>query len=282
IAELGGVLAGSFRLIWSDRPAWGSQPDDAGYVHGLVINRAFAGQGLGVRLPAHAEWLVAAAGRPYLRLDCINDALVAYYVRAGFALVSGKQWDHGGPHLFEKRVDNMAETQTPRGALIITQATPDEVDTAVAVEYSATDWLRSRGIEPGNPPRPLRDIIAECVDRGEVYLAKRDGVAAGKIILQDRDDGVWGDLPGDALYVHGFMVHRAFGGEGVGLAMLRWAETVAATRGKPLLRLDCDGANPGLRAYYERAGFTHRGDLLLPNRLAARYERRVDGDGQTA
>lgn len=284
VAELGGVLAGSFRLIWSDEQTWGERPNDAGYVHGLVINRTFAGMGVGTRMLERAGELIAAAGRPHLRLDCLtpNDALLAYYVSAGFAIVGEKRFMRASSRLLEKRVVGAEETHMPEGALTITQATPDEVDTAVAVEESATSWLRSRGIEPGNPPRPLRDILAECVDRGEVYLAKRDGVAAGKIILQDKDDGVWGDLPGDALYVHGFMVHRAFGGHGVGLAMLRWAETVAANRGKPLLRLDCDGANPGLRAYYERAGFTHRGDLQLTTRLAARYERRVDVDGQTA
>jgi protein-tyrosine phosphatase len=284
VATLDGVLAGSFRLIWSDEQTWGERPNDAGYVHGLVINRAFAGRGLGVRLLERAGQLVAEAGRTYLRLDCLtpNDALVAYYVRAGFAIVGEKRFTRASACLLQKRLAGAAERELTEDELTITRATADEVDTAVAVEESATSWLRSRGIEPGDPPRPLRDIIAECVDRGEVYLAKRDGVAAGKIILQSEDDGVWADLPGDAVYVHGFMVHRAFGGQGVGLAMLRWAETVAANQCKPLLRLDCDGANPELRAYYERAGFTHRGDLPLPHRLAARYERRADGDGRTA
>lgn len=174
------------------------------------------------------------------------------------------------------------QIEFPLEGFTITRATSDEVDTAVAVEDSATSWLRSRGIEPGYPPRPLRDIIAERVARGEVYLAKRNGAPAGKIILLDDDDGVWHDEPGDALYVHGFMVHREFGGQGVGLAMLRWAEAVAARRGKPLLRLDCDGENPALCAYYERAGFTRRGDKQLPNRLAARFERRVQPGDQGA
>ena len=282
VATLDGVLAGSFRLIWSDRATWGTQRDDAGYVHGLVINRAYAGMGIGLRLLEHADKLVAAAGRPYLRLDCMSDALLAYYQRAGFTLVGGKRWDHGASYLLETRVRNMSEKPTPHGALIITRATPDEVDTAVAVEDSATSWLRSRGIEPGHPPRPLREIISESIARGQVFLARRNGVAAGKIILHDHDDGVWGDLPGDALYVHGFMVHRAFGGQGVGLAMLRWAEAVATKRGKPLLRLDCDGENPALCAYYERAGFTHRGNKRLSERVAARFERRAQTDGQGA
>ena len=172
--------------------------------------------------------------------------------------------------------------ETRAGALMISPATPDEVDIAVAIEDSATSWLRSRGIEPGQPPRPLRDIIAECVARGEVYLARRDGVAAGKIILQELDDGVWSDQPRDALYVHGFMAHRDFAGQGVGLAMLRWAETVATERGKPVLRLDCDGENAALCRYYERAGFTRHGDVRLPNRLAARFEREAHQAGRRA
>lgn len=282
VAILDSVLAGSFRLIWSDRATWGTQRDDAGYVHGLVINRAYAGQGIGRRLLERAEQLVAASGRPYLRLDCMSDALLAYYQRAGFTLVGGKRWDHGAAYLLERRVRRMNETHTPRGELTITPATPDELDTAVAIEDSATSWVRSRGIEPGYPPRPLRDIISESIARGEVFLARRDGIPAGKIILHDRDDGVWPDEPGDALYVHGFMVHRDFGGLGIGMAMLRWAEEIAALRGKPLLRLDCDGENPALCAYYERAGFTRRGNVRLPNRLAARFERRVDQGDQGA
>lgn len=106
IAALDGVLAGSFRLIWSDEPTWGKQPDDAGYVHGLVINRAFAGQATGRRMLERAEALVAATGRSYLRLDCLtpNDALVAYYERAGFTRVGEKRYLRASVALFQKRV----------------------------------------------------------------------------------------------------------------------------------------------------------------------------------
>jgi GNAT superfamily N-acetyltransferase len=160
------------------------------------------------------------------------------------------------------------------GALVIALAGPGDVETTVAIEEDATGWLRSRDIDPGMPPRPLHELFAEAIARGQMYLARRDGVAVGKVALTERD-GLWADLPGEALYVHGLMVRRDFAGQEIGREMLRWAEGLAAERGKALLRLDCMGDNAALRAYYERAGFTHRGDVALPHRLAARYEKAV-------
>jgi len=161
---------------------------------------------------------------------------------------------------------------TPHGMLTIRQARPDDLDATVAIEENAAAWLRSRGIEPGRPPRPFRELFAPAIARGAMYLALRDGVPAAKVAITAEDD-LWADLPGGALYVHGLMVHRAFAGQGVGLALLRWAEGRAHADGKASLRLDCNADNPALRAYYERAGFAHRGDVALPHRTAARYEK---------
>jgi ribosomal protein S18 acetylase RimI-like enzyme len=106
LAVLDGRPVGTFTLQWSDRETWGDVPDDAGYVHGLAINRNFAGTGLGRELLRRAEQMVSRAKREYLRLDCVadNEALNAYYRRAGFgyrgrAVVSGI-----AVSLYEKRV----------------------------------------------------------------------------------------------------------------------------------------------------------------------------------
>lgn len=81
-----GRPVGTLVLQWSDEETWGGVADDAGYVHGLVIRREWAGRGLGRALLKWAEDRAAAAGREYLRLDCAaeNRALSAYYERAGF------------------------------------------------------------------------------------------------------------------------------------------------------------------------------------------------------
>lgn len=169
--------------------------------------------------------------------------------------------------------DEMIET--PYGILTVTQAQPDDLAAALAIDESAYNWRASIGFPGGVAPRPLRDLFAQSIARHEMYLARRDGVPAGKLSLQ-WEDQLWLDVPGTAGYVHGLAAHRDFAGQAVGLALLGWAERHVATAGREYLRLDCDAQNPKLRAYYERAGFAHRGDVVLPHRVASRYERRIN------
>lgn len=83
------------RLLWSDPVVWGDQPEDAGYVHGLVIDRAAAGAGLGRRVLDLVADRVRRTGRPFLRLDCIggNQRLRDYYRALGFREVGRRNFD---------------------------------------------------------------------------------------------------------------------------------------------------------------------------------------------
>ena len=86
VARYGGQIVGVLSLHWADPETWGARPDDAGYVHNLAVHRGFAGPEVGRHLLGWAESQVAAAGRPYLRLDCWaeNPALIHYYEQAGY------------------------------------------------------------------------------------------------------------------------------------------------------------------------------------------------------
>ncbi|MFI5274393.1 MAG: GNAT family N-acetyltransferase [Ktedonobacterales bacterium] len=170
---------------------------------------------------------------------------------------------------------------TTQGTLTIHQATAADVDAAVAIEESAALWVRDRGYDPGLPPMPFRALFAGVIARGRLYLALLDGMPAGKIALSMNDPVVWPEADADALYVHGLMVHRDFAGKQVGRAMLDWAERRARAARKRFVRLDCMAENPELRAYYERAGFVARGELALPHRTAARYEKPVASEEET-
>lgn len=92
-----GEPAACLRLLWSDPEVWPGAQEPAGYLHGLVIDRRFAGTGLGAGLPRWAEIRALVAGVQVLRLDCVetNRALRAYYAGRGWREVGRR--DFAGP-----------------------------------------------------------------------------------------------------------------------------------------------------------------------------------------
>jgi GNAT superfamily N-acetyltransferase len=260
----------------NDPVVWGAQPSDAGYLHDFAIRRAFGGMWLGRCILAWVERTCIAAGKTWLRLDCIawNEPLNDYYRRAGFAYRRAIGV-YNPVNLYEKRLWG-AWNETPD--ISIALAGPADLDALVEIDASASAWSDAIGRPGGNAPRPLRDIFAETIMRGEAWIARWRGERAGKITLQWQDESLWGQMPWDAVYVHGLSTHRDYAGKGVGLALLRWAERAAESAGRSYVRLDCNADNPELRAYYERAGFAHRGDVALGHRVAARYEKRIPDD----
>jgi GNAT superfamily N-acetyltransferase len=138
----------------------------------------------------------------------------------------------------------------------------------------ATVWVGERGYEQWPLPYP-REAIGSAIDRGEVYVAELDGDVVATVTLLWEDPTYWGERPADAVYVHKLAVRRACAGQRIGSAIVEWADRTAASAGRDFLRLDCMGDNPGIRAYYERLGFEHRGDLLVNGSNMAIYERHV-------
>lgn len=95
-----GRAVGTLTLQWEDPRFWG-EGGDAGYVHRLAVVPSHRGRGLGHELLGWAESQVVAAGRTFLRLDCLSEkrALRDYYEAAGFEHrgdVSGESSDPCG------------------------------------------------------------------------------------------------------------------------------------------------------------------------------------------
>jgi GNAT superfamily N-acetyltransferase len=87
LAFLDDEFAGGLRLLQHDSVVWPEiSEDDALYLYTLAVRRTFRGLGLGRELLLWAEQQVAAAGRRYLRLDCVpgNTFLRRYYEDAGY------------------------------------------------------------------------------------------------------------------------------------------------------------------------------------------------------
>ncbi len=164
---------------------------------------------------------------------------------------------------------------TPAGRITIERATADDAEMLLAIHEDVARWLWDRGIhqwELGTFPRAALD---KWIAHGEVYVAWLGDQPVATLTLQWSDEQTWGAMPDDAGYVHGLAVRRAYGGHGVGLALLAWAERTVAAAGKAYLRLDCMARNSALRSYYERAGFVLRDDVPH-DAWSALYEKRVE------
>jgi ribosomal protein S18 acetylase RimI-like enzyme len=86
VVEEDAEVAAVFVLVWDDPRFWGERPPDAAYLHKLAVRRRFAHRGLGVAIVRWAEDQARAAGRPYLRLDCLRDNpwIRSFYEGLGF------------------------------------------------------------------------------------------------------------------------------------------------------------------------------------------------------
>jgi GNAT superfamily N-acetyltransferase len=154
----------------------------------------------------------------------------------------------------------------------IRPARPEEIGVVLDVLGDASAWLRAHGVEQW-PDRFERDWVLPAIERGETWLAERDGEVVGSLVVQWDDPTFWSGYPMDAGYLHRLAVRRH--GEALGEHLLRWAEEQVAGAGKAFLRLDCVAWNEALRAYYERAGYRRVGDVTVGPYVQARYEKRV-------
>ncbi|HEX6667759.1 MAG TPA: GNAT family N-acetyltransferase [Solirubrobacterales bacterium] len=101
------------------------------------------------------------------------------------------------------------------------------------------------------PPGPMREDYAAKVAEGGTSVAEEDGEIVGLIILAREPDH---------LLVENVAVDPGRQGEGIGRALLAFAETVARDAGLSTLRLYTHVTMTENRAFYPRLGYeeTHR------------------------
>ncbi len=144
------------------------------------------------------------------------------------------------------------------GNVVVRRAYITEIETIAAILDDAACWLQSRGINQWHYPFP-RTEIEQRFTNGAIYVAFSADQPVGTFALLPSDPAIWGDATDDALYLHGLAIRRTGAGHGLGYVLLRHAESIAATQGNRLLRLDCWAGNDTLRHFYERAGFRECG-----------------------
>jgi ribosomal protein S18 acetylase RimI-like enzyme len=160
----------------------------------------------------------------------------------------------------------------------IRQATAGDAGVLAEILQEAAAWADARGgdvlwqLDELSPER-----LAGEIARGQFFIAWSGDTArqeaAGTVRFQLEDDEFWPDDPGDhATYIHRLAVRRSFAGGAVSTALLAWALQRTRALRRRVLRLDCDADRTGLRAVYERFGFTVHSYRQVGPYYVARYE----------
>lgn len=98
----------------------------------------------------------------------------------------------------------------------------------------------------GRRPAPMDDDFAARIARGQAHVLERDGALVALAVIEPRDDHLW---------IEDLAVEPALHGQGIGRALLAFAEAEARRLGLPGLRLLTNERMTRNRVLYARAGF---------------------------
>lgn len=152
----------------------------------------------------------------------------------------------------------------------IRTALPGDENAVLDLLSGAASWLHERGIEQW-PERFPADSVREQIAAGEALLVGSPAVAT--VVVSDSDPGLWGDDSVPAYYISRLAVAREAAGRGLGYRILDWVQAAASAKGWRYVRLAASKDNPGLRRYYEKAGFLHVTDPEDARHPTSLYER---------
>jgi GrpB-like predicted nucleotidyltransferase (UPF0157 family) len=152
---------------------------------------------------------------------------------------------------------------SPVDGLKLKRAFGTDRENVLEILDEAASWLGSAGVQQWTSPFP-RAVVDRDFEHNTVWLATLDGYCIATASTLTRDPMFWGDVGGDAWYLHRFAVRRLFAG--LGRPVLALIEREAARCGVPCVRLDC---GVGLQGYYEAAGYERRSSVSLVSATSA-------------
>jgi len=113
----------------------------------------------------------------------------------------------------------------------------------------------------GEAPKPAWEDYSQRIADGRVWLAEIGGETAGVLVVETDQD---------FLLIYSIAVDPDFQGQGLGLALLRQAGTLAAEMGLNEVRLYTNSRMEANIRLYLKAGFLRIGERPHPSRIGER------------
>ena len=165
--------------------------------------------------------------------------------------------------------------------MLVTPASPHDLDILLVLRDEATRWLARRGIDQWSSPWPSQDLMVAGMLRniraGETFVVWDATTAAATITVDcwaNPDLWTGAERAEPALYAHKLTVARTYAGRALAAELLDWACSRAADSGAIWLRADVWTTNDRLQRYYLDHGFAHVRTVVLPhNPSGALFQR---------
>ncbi len=156
--------------------------------------------------------------------------------------------------------------QSPGDEMTIAPATRDDLFPLLKLFDGAVTWLNAHGLgnqwgsELFSTSLERQRQFLRWIDAGVFFAARLQGQIVGSVTLSPTPPWYiakrWETFPISAFYLEAFTTARTHAGQGLGRALLQWAEYYTLETARTTIWLDCWAGNPALVHYYQQAGFT--------------------------
>ncbi|MCB8942404.1 MAG: GNAT family N-acetyltransferase [Ardenticatenaceae bacterium] len=166
---------------------------------------------------------------------------------------------------------------------VVERAQMADVAEIVGLFEAAAVWMVGRGLDqwPTRVSARFWHFLRGKVREGEVFVVRgADGRLLGHIRFDYQPNKVWRDNPAHTAYVRGLVIANEVRGQGLGAALLDWAQGYVGEKGYRQMRLDCLAENGRLRQYYADYGFAFLGESRRGDYRAALFELRLAANGR--
>jgi ribosomal protein S18 acetylase RimI-like enzyme len=159
--------------------------------------------------------------------------------------------------------------------LTIRRATPADLPSILHLVSRVVPLMHAAGNYQWETSYPNETVFREDIDRQHLWVAELQGQVVGVAALTTDQDPEYAQAEWDAtlpaLVTHRLAVDPAAQGQGVAIALLEQAETLAVEQGLPVLRVDTNSENQATQRLFPKLGYRFAGEITLAFRPGLRF-----------
>lgn len=156
-------------------------------------------------------------------------------------------------------------------------ASESELDAAYAVIIECREALEARDLLQWDPQYPSRSFFQEAVADGNLFVLREDKRVKGVVVLNQWQPPEWSTVAWHEqgpsfLVIHAFAIAPHFQRRGHGRVLLNFCESFAGKVGYTSLRLDAFSEHSAALQFYERHGYSRRGEVRFSSKPAGHQQ----------